>query len=387
MKFITPFLKAFTARLNNKIHLLIVLAYFLLFQFFPAKAQSGDNYFFALLDSLEPTPLVDWAKFNEADLKPCKSYIKSNYPKINVLTAAGIEHPTDEAINAWLNHLCKNKRTAAAFTAFSKSYFQISETALKEAGLPLIYKYLPAVISAGNTKASMLGGAGIWNLSFPRAVSGGLKVSPDYDERLDPVKSTSAAVKAIKKIHVEEAGNIKITLLRYLYGRNYASGGFFKNAYTPDSFLKAYAAVVYIFETNALGPLTEATVNLPPTVSYTTEKPIIIKLSDKSIPFNAKAILYLNPVFSSGTIPTGTALIIPEQDFVSFAEWAKGGDIKAQTEETEKVLHKVKSGETLNLIASKYRVSVNELMLWNNLKSTIIREGQTLIMFKKSSLK
>ena len=40
--------------------------------------------------------------------------------------------------------------------------------------------------------------------------------------------------------------------------------------------------------------------------------------------------------------------------------------------------HKVKSGETLAVIASKYGVTVNQLKEWNNLSSSRIQVGQRL---------
>ena len=44
--------------------------------------------------------------------------------------------------------------------------------------------------------------------------------------------------------------------------------------------------------------------------------------------------------------------------------------------------HIVKSGETLSHIAVKYKVRVNDIMKWNNLKSTLIRVGQKLVIYQ-----
>jgi membrane-bound lytic murein transglycosylase D len=43
-------------------------------------------------------------------------------------------------------------------------------------------------------------------------------------------------------------------------------------------------------------------------------------------------------------------------------------------------VHVVKSGETLGVIANRYRISVNNLMEWNNLNNSTIRVGQQLIV-------
>lgn len=48
------------------------------------------------------------------------------------------------------------------------------------------------------------------------------------------------------------------------------------------------------------------------------------------------------------------------------------------------VKHRVKSGESLSVIAAKYHVTVAEIKKWNGLKSNMIRAGQLLIIYKKA---
>ena len=48
----------------------------------------------------------------------------------------------------------------------------------------------------------------------------------------------------------------------------------------------------------------------------------------------------------------------------------------------ERIVYKVKSGDYLGKIASKYRVSVTQIKRWNNLKSNDIRIGQKLIIYR-----
>ena len=47
----------------------------------------------------------------------------------------------------------------------------------------------------------------------------------------------------------------------------------------------------------------------------------------------------------------------------------------------QRISYKVKSGDYLGRIASRYGVSVNQLKNWNNLKSSTIREGQILYIY------
>jgi membrane-bound lytic murein transglycosylase D len=48
----------------------------------------------------------------------------------------------------------------------------------------------------------------------------------------------------------------------------------------------------------------------------------------------------------------------------------------------ERIVYKVKSGDYLGRIATKYRVSVNQIKRWNNLKSNNIRVGQRLVIYR-----
>ena len=45
------------------------------------------------------------------------------------------------------------------------------------------------------------------------------------------------------------------------------------------------------------------------------------------------------------------------------------------------MVHRVKQGEFLGKIASKYNSSVSQLMKWNNLKSTNLKIGQKLVVY------
>ena len=51
--------------------------------------------------------------------------------------------------------------------------------------------------------------------------------------------------------------------------------------------------------------------------------------------------------------------------------------------EDPKTIHKVKSGENLSLIALKYRVSVKEIEMWNNItRKRVLLPGQQLVILR-----
>ena len=58
-----------------------------------------------------------------------------------------------------------------------------------------------------------------------------------------------------------------------------------------------------------------------------------------------------------------------------FQQYPPEGSLYASRKPTK---HKVSSGESLSVVAKRYKVSVKSLKLANNLKTDVVRIGQTL---------
>lgn len=58
---------------------------------------------------------------------------------------------------------------------------------------------------------------------------------------------------------------------------------------------------------------------------------------------------------------------------------------RSTSSSSERVVYKVRRGDTLGKIASRYGVTVSQLRNWNNLRSTVIRPGQRLNIYGGSS--
>ena len=54
----------------------------------------------------------------------------------------------------------------------------------------------------------------------------------------------------------------------------------------------------------------------------------------------------------------------------------------SSSSQQQRIAHKVKSGDYLGKIASRYGVTVNQIKSWNKLKSNNIQIGQTLYIYK-----
>ncbi len=62
--------------------------------------------------------------------------------------------------------------------------------------------------------------------------------------------------------------------------------------------------------------------------------------------------------------------------------WKKGGPASARRSQTvQRVTHTVRSGDSLSRIASRYRVSINDLHRWNRIKGKYLQPGQKIRVY------
>lgn len=97
-------------------------------------------------------------------------------------------------------------------------YLSRMEKVFKDAGMPVELTRLPYVESSFNLKArSKVGASGIWQ--FMRTTGKQfLKVTPDLDERNDPMRATEAAAKLLK-LNYDSLGNWPLAVTAYNHGR------------------------------------------------------------------------------------------------------------------------------------------------------------------------
>ena len=104
---------------------------------------------------------------------------------------------------------------------------------------------------------------------------------------------------------------------------------------------------------------------------------------------------FLNPTYKKGIIPYNPTepftLCLPESKVGNFVtnEQAIYNYLKKDKPNSQDVMaiqevkqiHTVRKGEHLNTIANRYKCTIYDIKVWNNLKTNYIKPGQQLVVF------
>ena len=275
-------------------------------------------------------------------------------------------------------------------------YRQIILEHLKKAGLPEELSWLPLVESGFKIKAlSRARALGLWQFIPSTGYKFGLKRDNFVDERMDVVKSTEAAIAYLKELH-GMFGDWMTVLAAY----NCGEGRVLKvisrqHVNYLDNFWDLYRSLPY--ETARYVPRFLATLHIMKDpdkygidLSNNLEKPITyelvktskcMSLQDIALHLNIsdKALTSLNSELRHKMTPDREydLKVLPgmAERFALVANKIP----KRRTPYPAFVRHRVRRGESLSVIAERYKSSVRAIVAYNHLKSRHrIREGQRL---------
>ena len=274
---------------------------------------------------------------------------------------------------------------------------------LKKAGLPEELSWLPLVESGFKVLAlSRARALGPWQFIPSTGYKYGLNRDEWIDERMDPEKSTRAAIGYLKDLH-DMFGDWLTVLAAYNCGEGRVlrviSG---QHLNYLDRFWDLYHILPY--ETARYVPRFLATLHIvkdPAKFGMDLGQPL-----EKRIPYEAvesKKIMRLRDIAAALEIPEETLNVLnPElrhrmtpdrsyplkvplqtaEKFAKVAESIQQSEIPQQVRMSKKSglkRHKVKRGETTASIAHRYGISVNALLTYNGLSAKKgVRVGQQL---------
>ena len=327
-------------------------------------------------------------------------------------TAVTIVNPIyNPAVRSYLDtYLYRRPQQTAAMIGWAAVYFPMFEKALAEEGLPTDLKYLSIIESALNPVAiSRSGAGGLWQFMKPTARECGLKISSYVDERMDPEKSTKAAVLYLKQLYAM-FGNWELVMAAYNAGpgrvrsavKRAGSSDYWKIArFLPEetrSYVPGFIAASYlmnfhdahniipVYPEHAMGDLDTIMIYEGMSITEVSKRsglPIdIVKQLNPCfirnyIPISAAGYSLILPFSAAEAFNSGRMLEVPDLAFSgeSATVTIEGKTYKITTKSKE---HVVRSGDNLYTLASRNGCSVRELMDWNGLRSSHLAIGQRL---------
>lgn len=294
-------------------------------------------------------------------------------------------------------------------------YEPIIEQALDVHGVPNELKYLPVIESALNPVAvSRVGATGLWQFMYSTGKLYGLKQNSLVDDRRDPMKATWAAAKHLRDLY-DRFGAWDLAIAAYNCGTGnvnkaiYRSGGktnfwdiYYYLPRETRGYVPAFIAATYIMTYHAEHGICPMDSKLPlATDTIMVNRLLHFDQIAAVCDIDMETLRGLNPQYKEDVIPgkfLPGSLRLPEDKIRTFI---LSGDsiynynrekyfseekvkvLKGQATNTGFVVHKIRSGESLSTIARRYRVTINDLKRWNNLRSNNIVAGKTLKIYPR----
>ncbi|RTZ02232.1 LysM peptidoglycan-binding domain-containing protein [Flavobacterium sp. RSP49] len=347
------------------------------------------------------------------------------------LAAMNAKSPFNIEYNQGLENIIKSflkyrKKSFERLMATSEYYFPMFEEALAKQNVPLEIKYLAVVESALNPKAvSKMGATGLWQFMYQTGKQYGLKIDSYVDERSDPLKASEAAAQYMTNMY-KIFGDWDLVLASYNSGPGNVSkairrSGGQQNYWNirknlpreTQGYVPAFLATMYLYEYHKEHGIVpqRATIKHFTTDTILIKKQITFKQISDLLDVPVVQLQVLNPSYKLDIIPfyhdQNHYLRLPQEKIAVFAsnespiyaytEYESGKREKpyfatktttkkeredtgsqriAQSHTTQ--YYKVKKGDNLGAIASKYDVSIADLRQWNALSSNVIVYGKNL---------
>jgi len=281
-------------------------------------------------------------------------------------------------------------------------YMPYIESKIREKGLPEDLKFLAIAESRLIENAySSKGAAGLWQIMPETARRYGLRVDDYIDERLHIQKATEAALSYIQDLYKKfnswtlalaayNAGDARISdALQFQWVDNYFD--LHLNNETARFIFRIAAIKELISNAHRYGFVLDTTkLFKAPNVKYVSVKGPIQNLAlwAKLQGTNYKTLKYLNPWILKSYLPAGEFQIAlpfdakPQELDLSGYKYKgsrfifQNGEIVVVPEKT--LNHRVRRGETLESIAKKYNVTVEDIVELNKLEGKSLKPGQVI---------
>lgn len=347
-----------------------------------------------------------FAEADEAEL-PDSVYIS----RLRAL-ASPVQLPYNNIVkNYILRYTGRGKVGTARILSLAQYYFPLIEEELILADVPVEFRVLPIIESGLNPVAlSKRGASGLWQFMPSTGRMYGLEINSLVDERCDPVPATRAACRFLRTLY-GIYNDWTLVLAAYNCGPGNVNkamaraGGEGKKTfwdiyeYLPAEtrgYVPAFIGASYACAYHRLHGIEAEPSPLPVAVDTVTVSRIMhLEQVSSTLNVPIDVLRKLNPQYKEDIIPATTkrySLVLPQQfateyiaheqeimakDSLYLKEYINPVNIENKRLE-QSITYIVKSGDTLSGIAHRHRVTVREIMKWNNLRSDRLRIGQRL---------
>lgn len=344
--------------------------------------------------------------------------LKQRLAKLDAKSPFNVEY-TPGLENLIKTFLKKRKTSFERLMAISEYYFPMFEEHLAKYNVPLEIKYLAIVESALNPRAkSRVGATGLWQFMYPTGKQFNLEVNSYVDERYDPLKATEAACQYLSSLYTI-FGDWSLVLASYNAGPGNVSKAIRRSGGSQNywnirrnlpketaNYVPAFLATMYIYEykkEHGLQPK-KAPMTYFETDTIAVKKRISFQQVSELLDIPVSQIEFLNPIYKLNIVPFDPVkphflrlpkdkigmLVSNEEKVYAYVDYQESlkekpyqSSIAATNTSSESavVYHKIRSGESLGLIATKYKTTITNLRKWNNLRGNTIQAGKTLKIY------
>ena len=304
-----------------------------------------------------------------------------------------------------INHFTKYGEKSFFIEAYKRSgkYRPYIVSQLKAAGIPVELSWLPLIESGFKVNAlSRARALGPWQFIPSTGYKFGLKRDKYIDERIDPVKSTHAAIAYLKELH-QIFGDWSTVLAAYNCGEgrvlrvirsqniNYLDNFWDLYERLPREtarYVPRFMAALFIINNPEKYGLNAITVDEP--LEYenvTVSKQIHLKNIAQEIGVAEKTLRELNPELRYRILPQDNypLRVPPGKSEVLLANLDKIP--VSYPPQSAYVYHRIRPGESLSTIARRYHSSVRKIMRANNLnRSSYIVAGKKLKIPRRGTM-
>ena len=293
---------------------------------------------------------------------------------------------------AWFS---RNQQYIDRVVGRAEPYLYHIITRLKEREMPLDLALLPIVESAYQPFAlSPSRASGIWQFIPSTGKSYGLKQNWWYDGRRDIVASTDAALDYLESLHKRFNGNWFHALAAYNSGEGNVERAIRKNKklgkktdfwalklpHETRSYVPSLLAIAEVLKNSDKYKINFGEIkNIPYFEVIDVKTQIDLATVSNLSGLTIDEVYLLNPGFNRwATDPSG-----PHRILIPVGKAQKFKEKLAALPKSERIAwkqHIIQKGESLGLIAERYKTSVSAIKQTNRLKGNMIREGKSLLI-------